>query len=107
MYWYVEISIKDEWTWDDGRAETSGSIQTTSGIPHERGEDPAFSCEDDTTNIIRVAPALKIGLLEFEEIPGEECDKKRKTAQNGGIYKSNPDMEAEPAVWERETLPVR
>ena len=33
----------------------------------------AFLCEDDTTNIIRVAMALKIGMLEFEEIPGESA----------------------------------
>ena len=64
----------------------------------------AFSCEDDTTNIIRVAPVLKIGLLDFEEIPGESAIRSGRLPRTAVFYKSNPDMEAEPAVWERETF---
>ena len=63
-----------------------------------------FACEDDTTNIIAVAPAIKIGLIEFEEIPGEGARRSGRQPRMVTFYKSNPDMDANPLVWERETF---
>ena len=63
-----------------------------------------FICEDDTTNIIRVAPAIRIGLIEFDEIPGESAGRSGREPWNVVYYKNDPDMEAEPEIWERETF---
>ena len=63
-----------------------------------------FICEDDTTNIIRVAPAIRIGLIEFDEIPGESAGRSGREPWNVVYYKNDPDMEAEPEIWARETF---
>ena len=64
----------------------------------------SFVCEEDTENIRRIAPILKIGQVEFEEVPGEEARRSGRVRQIVPYYSDNPDMEAEPEAWERETF---
>ena len=64
----------------------------------------SFACEEDTENIRRIAPILKIGQVEFEEVPGEEARRSGRVRQIVPYYSDNPDMEAEPEAWERETF---
>lgn len=62
----------------------------------------SFVCEEDTENIRRIAPILKIGQVEFEEVPGEEARRSGRVRQIVPYYSDNPDMEAEPEAWERD-----
>lgn len=63
-----------------------------------------FQCEEDERNIALIAPALKIGAVEFEEIPGEGARLSGKKPQTVFFYQEDPDQGQEPAVWSRETF---
>ena len=63
-----------------------------------------FMCEEDAQNIRQLAPALKIGAIEFEEKPGDNAQKNGRCPRVVTFYREDPDPEAAPLVWERETF---
>ena len=63
-----------------------------------------FACEQDEKNIAQIAPAFGIGAVEFGELPGEGERRKKPGAHNVVFFLDDPDPEAEPEIWERETF---
>ena len=63
-----------------------------------------FKCERDTENILWIAEAISIGGIDFEEMPGWGARKGGRRPRTVSFFKDNPDLDAEPAIWERETF---
>ncbi len=62
-----------------------------------------FYCEEDRINIAQIAPLLKIGAVEFEEIPSAGSRMNGRQSKTISYYENNPDREQEPVKWSRET----
>ncbi len=61
-------------------------------------------CEKDTEYIGQIAPLMKIGALEFEERPGDAARNNGRRPRVLSFFRDDPDMEARPEEWERETF---
>lgn len=64
----------------------------------------AFDCQEDKSNIAQIAPVFGIGAVEFEEKPGDSALRSGRRPQVVTYYKEDPDLWAQPVLWERETF---